>query len=76
MAVKRPAQDAQAPRKRVKVDANSRGTYKFSSAGELRASLRNQNQDALVECMCSSSKYRYHRLTRNSSDGYSQPVHH
>lgn len=49
MTVKRTAQDVEAPRKRVKFDANLRGTYKYSSAGELRASLKSQNQDALVE---------------------------
>lgn len=64
MTVKRTADDAQAPRKRAKLDPNSRGTYKYSSAGELRASLKNQNQDALVEGLLNTPLQRIRILTK------------
>ncbi|KAI0311527.1 ribosome 60S biogenesis N-terminal-domain-containing protein [Amylostereum chailletii] len=55
MPPKAPAREGEPPRKRAKVaeegPGESRGTYVFKSADDLRRSLRQQNQEGLVEAL-------------------------
>ena len=70
-----PPQRGEPPRKRVKLDADSRASHTFANVGQIRASLRSQHQDGLTEGTPWFTHLSVHAHKSFSFDRIAEPIH-